>query len=227
MPIFFPTHTEKKLIQSLRNVVDRRSVNPRGAARSLKTSSSARLFFYLYTASQFIILIFGFPHWKISLSFEEKFVSFSIPIIFEMSFQLSCQLQDHQADVRTVCCFPGVEGLPDRIVTGSRDKTAKLWALEDDSRSKYRLQRTFAGHRSYVTVVCAIPASADHVEGNPPAKLFYFMLVSASRTIKINSDICPYSFPGKMNSPARNSLIMGSLIYYEYHRQVRNTNTFR
>eukprot|EP00117_Sycon_ciliatum_P022880 scpid38219/ scgid19605/ Phospholipase A-2-activating protein len=82
-----------------------------------------------------------------------------------LPFKLSCQLQDHQADVRAVCNLPGANGQPDKIVTTSRDCSAKLWRLDDNSSSKYCLERTFRGHSKYVTAVCALPASDDHPNG--------------------------------------------------------------
>lgn len=38
-------------------------------------------------------------------------------------YKLSCELLGHSLDVRSVC-----RGVPGTIISGSRDKTAKIWS---------------------------------------------------------------------------------------------------
>ncbi len=57
-------------------------------------------------------------------------------------------LEGHDHWVTSVCMTADGRSL----VTGSRDTTAKLWALDEDDGA---LVRTFKGHHGAVSAVCA------------------------------------------------------------------------
>jgi len=74
-----------------------------------------------------------------------------------MSYNLSYVINGHTNDVR---CVTSPLNNPDWIFSGSRDATARLWALEDPGTGTGWIQKTlFKGHTSYVT--CLVYSSSD------------------------------------------------------------------
>lgn len=77
------------------------------------------------------------------------------------SYQLSCEILGHSADVRVVKSFPSeVESSEsrDHLLTASRDGTACVWAPETGSNREYVLKKVFKQHTGYVSALCVIPA---------------------------------------------------------------------
>eukprot|EP00128_Syssomonas_multiformis_P010173 Colp12_sorted_trinity150504_noHs@3633 len=75
-----------------------------------------------------------------------------------MAFRLSATLAGHDGDVRAVAALPG-----NRIVTGSRDKTAKVWVLADERN--YVEEHILTGHTNYIICVAYVPPSELFPDG--------------------------------------------------------------
>lgn len=73
-------------------------------------------------------------------------------------FMLSAILEGHTNDVRCVASF-GLDGL----VSGSRDKKAKLWRKVDNR--DWQEFATFEGHTKYLSAVVIMPPDNEHIEG--------------------------------------------------------------
>ena len=79
--------------------------------------------------------------------------SFSSCRVMTGEYKLSCVLQGHSMDVKsvTVCCEP--EGA---LLTASRDKTARLWyrgqpASPSEGGQSYSSRKVYRGHAKYVS----------------------------------------------------------------------------
>lgn len=66
------------------------------------------------------------------------------------SYKLRCELVGHSLDVRSVS-----SGAHGSLISGSRDKTVKLWTQEG---LNYRESVTLKDHSNYVSAVCYLPA---------------------------------------------------------------------
>ncbi|KAJ9583075.1 hypothetical protein L9F63_022581 [Diploptera punctata] len=71
-------------------------------------------------------------------------------------YKLSCVLYGHTGDVRSVA--ETQEGF---IVSGSRDRSAKIWKPNGINTGFSEFQ-TLVGHSNYVSSVCVLPANDDH-----------------------------------------------------------------
>ncbi|CAG0915094.1 unnamed protein product [Notodromas monacha] len=71
----------------------------------------------------------------------------------EASFKLSTTIVGHTNDVKCIAFSPS----PNGILTASRDKTAKFWALDNNGR-EYSMAAELSGHKHYVNAVVAIGA---------------------------------------------------------------------
>jgi len=76
----------------------------------------------------------------------------------EEVWRLGCQLEGHTQDVRGVAASE--EGC---LLTASRDKTVKVWALSKDS-SQYTLHKDLQGHEYHVASCAAVAATARDEE---------------------------------------------------------------
>ena len=77
------------------------------------------------------------------------------------TYQLSCEVLGHSADVRVVKSFSpevGASGSRDHLLTASRDGTACVWGPETGSSREYVLKKVFKQHTGYVSALCVIPA---------------------------------------------------------------------
>ena len=75
-----------------------------------------------------------------------------------MSYKLSAILDGHSNDVRSVAPFPGGS-----IISGSRDKTVKLWASTSDQ--SWSPQVVYEGHTNYVSCLAVMPANETYPDG--------------------------------------------------------------
>ena len=75
-----------------------------------------------------------------------------------MSYKLSAVLDGHSNDVRCVAPFTG-----DSIISGSRDKTVKLWACSSDQ--SWSPQVVYEGHTNYVSCVVVMPPNEEYKDG--------------------------------------------------------------
>ena len=87
-----------------------------------------------------------------------------VTLKFELCFQKVLQLHiQYIASPPTYVLFlydVGIVPITDWIFSGSRDATARLWALEDPGSGTGWIQKTlFKGHTSYVT--CLVYSSSD------------------------------------------------------------------
>lgn len=67
-----------------------------------------------------------------------------------MPYKLSAILDGHSNDVRAVAPLPGGS-----IISGSRDKTVKLWASNSDQ--SWSPQVVYEGHTNYVSCLAVMP----------------------------------------------------------------------
>ncbi|KAH9302957.1 hypothetical protein KI387_014540, partial [Taxus chinensis] len=58
-------------------------------------------------------------------------------------------------------CICGDSG----IATGSRDKTIRFWSVDEADNKRYSLNKTLAGHNSFVGPLAWMPPSAHLPEG--------------------------------------------------------------
>ena len=73
-----------------------------------------------------------------------------------MAYKLSAVLDGHSNDVRCVAPFPGGS-----IISGSRDKTVKLWATASNPQS-WSPQVVYEGHTHYVSCVAVMPSNDEY-----------------------------------------------------------------
>ena len=70
------------------------------------------------------------------------------------AYQLSAVLAGHEEDVRAV------GSIDDAVITGSRDKTARLWRPSGSAEGGYVCASTLEGHTHYVMTVAATAEGA-------------------------------------------------------------------
>lgn len=75
-----------------------------------------------------------------------------------MPYKLSAILDGHSNDVRAVAPLPGGS-----IISGSRDKTVKLWASNSDQ--SWSPQVVYEGHTNYVSCLAVMPANETYPDG--------------------------------------------------------------
>ncbi|KAL2983533.1 hypothetical protein AAZX31_12G043600 [Glycine max] len=73
-------------------------------------------------------------------------------------YQLRCELRGHEDDVRGICVC-GSKG----IATSSRDRTVRLWSLDDNRR--FASSKILLGHTSFVGPLAWIPPNSDLPHG--------------------------------------------------------------
>ncbi|XP_022687137.1 phospholipase A-2-activating protein-like isoform X2 [Varroa jacobsoni] len=78
------------------------------------------------------------------------------------SYMLRATLVGHSQDVRVVAtsCFP--EGA---IVSGSRDRTTRIWTQSEDPSSVYSESQCLQGPTGFVSAVCCMPPSDQFPQG--------------------------------------------------------------
>ena len=98
--------------------------------------------------------------------------SFSSCRVMTREYKLSCVLQGHSMDVKsvTVCCEP--EGA---LLTASRDKTARLWyrgqpASPSEGGQSYSCRKVYRGHAKYVS--CAVFSESEPSEEFPSGLIY-------------------------------------------------------
>ncbi len=74
-------------------------------------------------------------------------------------YELSAILEGHTNDVRSISSYPG-----NCLVSGSRDKTVKLWGC-DGNGQVWSTQVTYEGHKSYVSCLAIMPPNETHPDG--------------------------------------------------------------
>ena len=74
-------------------------------------------------------------------------------------YQLRCELHGHEDDVRGITICGGDNG---GIATSSRDKTVRLWTLDN---RKFVLNKVLVGHTSFVGPIAWIPPNPDLPHG--------------------------------------------------------------
>ncbi|CAF2319820.1 unnamed protein product [Rotaria sp. Silwood2] len=75
------------------------------------------------------------------------------------SYRLRCQLYGHETDVRSVSTITEYDG----IVSGSRDKTARIWRPSDKTSFEQRV--VLKDHTNFVIATCYIPPSNKFGDG--------------------------------------------------------------
>ncbi|XP_020576385.1 phospholipase A-2-activating protein [Phalaenopsis equestris] len=75
-------------------------------------------------------------------------------------YRLSCELQAHEDDVRGICVCDGLG-----IATSSRDRTVRFWSRDPEKKHRYVLNKTLAGHSSFVGPIAWIPPSERFPDG--------------------------------------------------------------
>jgi phospholipase A-2-activating protein len=100
----------------------------------------------------------------------------SLLITGTMSYSVSAILDGHSNDVRCLTPFPGGS-----LVSGSRDKTVKLWASSDGQG--WSTQVVYEGHTHYVSCVSVMPPNDEYKEG---------LIYTGSNDAKIRAYV-PYS----------------------------------
>ncbi|KAK9077301.1 hypothetical protein SSX86_005638 [Deinandra increscens subsp. villosa] len=75
-------------------------------------------------------------------------------------YRLRCQLRGHEDDVRGICvCDNG------GIATSSRDRTIRLWSLDQPKDTAYTSSKILLGHTSFVGPLAWIPPNEQFPEG--------------------------------------------------------------
>ncbi|XP_002740172.1 phospholipase A-2-activating protein-like [Saccoglossus kowalevskii] len=77
------------------------------------------------------------------------------------SYKLSCTLIGHEGDVRAVTTAYSPEGA---IISGSRDKTARIWVPISDGRG-FMQAYCLTGHKNFISCVCIMPPSEAYSQG--------------------------------------------------------------
>lgn len=76
-----------------------------------------------------------------------------------MSYHLSAILEGHTNDVRCLSSYPGGS-----LVSGSRDKSVKLW-VPDETGKSWSAQVSYEGHTAYVSCVAVMPPNESFPDG--------------------------------------------------------------
>lgn len=76
-------------------------------------------------------------------------------------YQLSCQLRGHEDDVRGICICGNVG-----IATSSRDRTIRLWALDQSNNRNYISSKILLGHTSFVGPLAWVSPNEEFPEGS-------------------------------------------------------------
>ena len=113
-----------------------------------------------------------------------------VTLKFELCFQKVLQLHiQYIASSPTYVLFlydVGIVPITDWIFSGSRDATARLWALEDPGTGTGWIQKTlFKGHTSYVT--CLVYSSSDEQYKHVRQAFLLTPAAEKSKTQNINS----------------------------------------
>ncbi|KAF3435623.1 hypothetical protein FNV43_RR22714 [Rhamnella rubrinervis] len=74
--------------------------------------------------------------------------------------QLRCELRGHEDDVRRICVC-GNAG----IATSSRDRTVRLWSLDQSDERIYSESKILLGHTSFVGPLAWIPPNEEYPDG--------------------------------------------------------------
>lgn len=77
------------------------------------------------------------------------------------AYRLRCSLLGHSMDVRAAAVS---HAHPDTIITGSRDRTARVWISNDDDTGFSELM-SVSNHSNFVSAVCVTPPTPDHPSG--------------------------------------------------------------
>ncbi|XP_015900825.2 uncharacterized protein LOC107433940 [Ziziphus jujuba] len=75
-------------------------------------------------------------------------------------YQLRCELRGHEDDVRGICVCGNVG-----IATSSRDRTVRLWSLDQSDERKYSESKILLGHTSFVGPLAWIPPNEEYPDG--------------------------------------------------------------
>ncbi|CAF3244551.1 unnamed protein product [Rotaria socialis] len=75
------------------------------------------------------------------------------------SYRLRCQLYGHESDVRSVSTITEYDG----IVSGSRDKTARIWRPSD--KTSFEQRAVLKNHTHYIIATCYIPPNSEFPDG--------------------------------------------------------------
>uniref|UniRef100_T1J7G6 Phospholipase A-2-activating protein n=1 Tax=Strigamia maritima TaxID=126957 RepID=T1J7G6_STRMM len=77
------------------------------------------------------------------------------------SYKLRCNLIGHSMDVRAIA----LGYLPeDSIITGSRDRSAKIWVPNEDDSSYTEFMST-VNHSNFVSAICVLPPTDEYPKG--------------------------------------------------------------
>ncbi|XP_072173006.1 phospholipase A-2-activating protein-like [Diadema setosum] len=77
-------------------------------------------------------------------------------------FRISCTLVGHESDIRAVAAGLYPEGA---IITGSRDRTTRLWTPSSDKGVGFQEAHCMSGHQNFVSCVCVLPPSEKYTQG--------------------------------------------------------------
>ncbi|KAI3755551.1 hypothetical protein L1987_55354 [Smallanthus sonchifolius] len=75
-------------------------------------------------------------------------------------YRLRCQLRGHEDDVRGVCVCDN-----DGIATSSRDRTIRLWTVDQTNNAAYTSSKILLGHTSFVGPLAWVPPNEQFPEG--------------------------------------------------------------
>ncbi|KAL4581254.1 hypothetical protein LXL04_017464 [Taraxacum kok-saghyz] len=75
-------------------------------------------------------------------------------------YRLRCQLRGHEDDVRGICVCDNVG-----IATSSRDRTIRLWSLDQSNSSSYTSSKILLGHTSFVGPLAWVSPNEQFPEG--------------------------------------------------------------
>lgn len=75
-------------------------------------------------------------------------------------YRLRCQLRGHEDDVRGICVCDNVG-----IATSSRDRTIRLWSLDQTNNSSYISSKILLGHTSFVGPLAWVSPNEEFPEG--------------------------------------------------------------
>ncbi|CAF1399682.1 unnamed protein product [Adineta steineri] len=77
------------------------------------------------------------------------------------SYRLRCQLYGHESDVRSVSTITEYDG----IISGSRDKTARIWRPSATDKTSFEQRAVLSNHTNYIISTCYIPSCDQFPDG--------------------------------------------------------------
>ncbi|KAG1658919.1 Phospholipase A-2-activating protein [Nymphon striatum] len=80
----------------------------------------------------------------------------------ESPYKLRCSLHGHSSHVRAICSTPSPEN---GMVSGSRDRTVRLWLPDRSSENGFTERMCMTGPTNFISSICCFPADDKNPQG--------------------------------------------------------------